>query len=71
MFEPFVTVQDKKVYVAGGDSPVDDAKHQVYEYDVNTDHWGQLPPSGHFMVFLTSLVASWLLLVVVCLILRK
>ena len=47
MYGAFVTVQDKKVYVAGGNSPVDDAKHQVYVYDVNTDHWDQLPPSGH------------------------
>ena len=48
MYDPYVTVQDKKVYVAGGNSPVDDAEHQVYVYDVNTDHWGQLPPSGHY-----------------------
>ena len=48
MYLPYVTVQDKKVYVAGGDSPVDDAIHQVYVYDVNTDHWDQLPPSDHW-----------------------
>ena len=42
-----VTVQDKKVYVAGGDSPVDNAQRQVYVYDFNTDHWSQLPTSGH------------------------
>jgi len=48
MYHPYVTVQDKKVYVAGGNSPVDDAEHQVYVYDINTDHWGQLPPSGHY-----------------------
>ena len=47
MYAVYVTVQDKKVYVAGGVSPVDDAKHQVYVYDVNTDHWDQLPPSSH------------------------
>ena len=29
-------------------SPVDDAKHQVYVYNINTDQWGQLPPSGHY-----------------------
>jgi len=23
--------------------------HQVYVYDVNTDHWNQLPPSGHYL----------------------
>jgi len=39
MFDAYVTVQDKKVYVAGGFSPVDDAHDQVYVYDVNTDHW--------------------------------
>ena len=48
MYHAYVTVQDKKVYVAGGDSPFDDAKHQVYVYDVNTDYWNQLPPSGHY-----------------------
>ena len=48
MYDPYVTVQNKKVFVAGGVSPVDDAIHQVYVYDVNTDHWGQLPPSGHY-----------------------
>jgi len=48
MYYPYVAVQDKKVYVAGGDSPDDDTEHQVYVYDVNTDHWGQLPPSGHY-----------------------
>ena len=47
-YDACVTVQDKKVYVAGGYSPVGDAVHQVYVYDVNTDHWDQLPPSGHY-----------------------
>ena len=40
-----VAVQHHKIYVAG-DSPVEDAIHQVYVYDINTDQWGQLPPSG-------------------------
>ena len=31
-----------------GYSPVEDAIHQVYVYDINTDQWGQLPPSGHY-----------------------
>ncbi|XP_065908853.1 uncharacterized protein [Dysidea avara] len=48
MYYAYVTVQDKKVYVAGGNSPVDDAEHQVYVYDINTDQWDQLPPSGHY-----------------------
>ena len=43
-----VAVQDKKVYVTGGNSLIVDAIHQVYVYDINTDQWGQLPPSGHY-----------------------
>ena len=31
-----------------GLSPVERADHEVYVYDINTDHRGQLPPSGHF-----------------------
>ena len=45
MYGAYLTVQDKKVYASYGTSPVDDAKHQVYVYDVNTDHWGQLRTS--------------------------
>ena len=44
----YVAVQHYKIYVAGCDSPVEDAIHQVYVYDINTDQWGQLPPSGHY-----------------------
>ena len=47
MWGAYIAVQDKKVYVAGGVSPVGDAYHQVYVYDINTDQWGQLPPPGH------------------------
>ena len=43
-----VTVQDKKIYVIAGDSPVEDAKHQMHVYDIHTDQWGQLAPSGHY-----------------------
>ena len=42
-----VAIQDKKVYVTSF-SPVEDAIHQVYVYDINADQWGQLPPSGHY-----------------------
>ena len=48
LYDGYVAVQDKKVYVTG-DSPVEDAKHQVYFYNVNTDQWDQLPPSGHYL----------------------
>ena len=48
LYGAYVTVQHHKIYVAGGDSPVEDAKCQVYVYDINADQWGQLPPSGHY-----------------------
>ena len=47
LHDAYAAVQHHKVYVTG-DSPVEDAKHQVYVYDINTDQWGQLPPSGHY-----------------------
>ncbi|XP_065917214.1 serine/threonine-protein kinase D1044.8-like isoform X2 [Dysidea avara] len=49
MYGAYATVQDKKVYVAGGASLLDEAKDQVYTYDIDTDHWDQLPPSGHYL----------------------
>ena len=47
LFDAYVAVRHHKIYVAG-DSSVKDAIHQVYVYDINTDQWGQLPPSGHY-----------------------
>ncbi|XP_065886360.1 uncharacterized protein [Dysidea avara] len=47
MYDAYVVVQDKKVYVTGI-SPNDEALHQVYVYNINTDHWDQLPVSGHY-----------------------
>ena len=47
LLDAYVAVQHHKIYVTG-DSPVEDAEHQVYVYDINTDQWGQLPPSGHY-----------------------
>ena len=47
LYDPFVAVQHHKIYVTGS-SPVEDALHQVYVYNINTDQWGQLPPSGHY-----------------------
>ena len=47
LVDSYVAVQHHKIYVTG-DSPVKDALHQVYVYDINTDQWGQLPPSGHY-----------------------
>ena len=48
LYGAYVAVQHHKIYVTGN-SQVDDAEHQVYEYNINTDQWGQLPPSGHYL----------------------
>ena len=37
-----------KMYVTSDASPNQHAEHQLYVYDINTDQWGQLPPSGHY-----------------------
>ena len=49
LYHPYAVVQDKKVYLTAGNSSVNDALHQVYVYNINTDHWGQLPLSGHYL----------------------
>ena len=48
MYNAYVTVQDKRIYVAGGFSQVVGAMHEVYVYNISIDQWGQLPSSGHF-----------------------
>ena len=48
LYEGYAAVQYHKIYVMGI-SPVEDALHQVYVYNINTDQWGQLPPSGHYL----------------------
>ena len=48
LFGVYVAVHGHKIYVAGASSPVESAIHQVYVYSINTDQWGQLPPSGHY-----------------------
>ena len=47
LYSGYVAVRHHKIYVTGK-SPVEDATHQVHEYNINTDQWGQLPPSGHY-----------------------
>ena len=47
LYAAYVAVQHHKIYVTGI-SEAEDAKHQVYVYDIITDQWGQLPPSGHY-----------------------
>jgi len=47
MFDAYVTAHDKKLFVAGGTSPVAGAQHEVFVYDMNVNEWDQLPLSGH------------------------
>ena len=49
LYDAYVAVRHHKIYVTGDGLYVDDALHQVYEYSINTDQWGQLPPSGHYL----------------------
>lgn len=46
MFVPYVTIQDKKIYITGGASPEDNAFDQVYIYDINANQWDHIPPLG-------------------------
>ena len=47
LYDAFAAVQHHKIYITGS-GPVEDAKHQVFVYNINTDQWGQLPQSGHY-----------------------
>lgn len=48
MIDAYVAVLDTKVYVTG-DSPNEDALHQVYVYDINANKWDSLRPPGHYL----------------------
>ena len=45
--DAYVAVQHHNIYVTGN-GPIEDGVHQVYVYNINTDQWGQFPPSGHY-----------------------
>ena len=45
MYYVLTAVHHQKIFVTGV-SPVKDAKHQVYVYNISTDQWDQLPPPG-------------------------
>jgi len=48
LYGAYVAVKDQTIYVAGHDSPVVQAKEQVYAYDITSDHWSQLPIPGQY-----------------------
>ena len=48
MRNAYVAVQDRKIYVSGGNSPVEGARHQVFVYDTDNDRWGQLPTPDYY-----------------------
>ena len=43
----YVAVHGMNVYVAGGTSD-NDSEYQTYVYKIDTNHWNQLPLSGHY-----------------------
>ena len=46
-YDAYVAVYGHKIYVTGH-SLVERADHEVYVYNINTDQWDQLPPSGYY-----------------------
>ena len=48
MYGASVTADDNKVYVMAGSSPEVDTLYCVYQYDIRTDQWNQLPRPGHY-----------------------
>lgn len=48
MWNAYVAMHDTDIYVAGGDSPVKEARHHTYCYNIHNDRWSQLPSSGHY-----------------------
>ena len=47
LYGVYAAVHHHNVYVTG-DGAVEADRHQVYVYNINTDQWGQLPPSGYY-----------------------
>ena len=44
----YIAMQGRKVYITCGDSPVKDAAHQIFVYNIDNDRWGQLPTPDHY-----------------------
>ncbi|XP_065893092.1 uncharacterized protein [Dysidea avara] len=47
LYSASVVVHDNNVYVTAGDAPEDETYNNVYQYNITTDQWNTLPPSGH------------------------
>ena len=45
----YIAVQGGKLYVTGSLSPIEDAAHQVFVYEIDNDRWGQLPAPDHYL----------------------
>jgi len=48
MYGASIIADEDKVYVMAGSTPEDDALYCVYQYDIKTDQWDQLPRPGHY-----------------------
>ena len=47
LYSASVVVHDNNVYVTADSAPEDDTHNNVYQYNITTDQWNTLPPSGH------------------------
>ena len=47
MYNASVVVDDNNVYVTAGTAPEKETRGNVYFYNITTDQWNTLPPSGH------------------------
>ena len=48
LYNAYAVMQQNRIYVAGGYSPVDIAMQTVYVYELHTDCWKQLPLLDHY-----------------------
>ena len=48
LYAAHAVIKEQKVYVAGGDSLFENTKNQIFVYDLTSDQWDELPPSGHY-----------------------
>ena len=48
MYGAYAAVQNRKIYVTGGNSPSKDFLHYVFVYEIDNDRWYKLPPAGQY-----------------------
>ena len=48
MYGAYVAIQDKKIYIAGGNCPMNDVLHHVFVYDTDCNKWDKLPSPDQY-----------------------